>query len=435
MNRILISLASTFLLVFPAYANQNAKIQKIVSEVSAQNLRRHVEALASIHSRHVLNEGIWEAARYIRSEFEKNPRLEVALDEFNQNIPRLDDRSVRMANVVATLRGTTDPERYYVVSGHYDSRASRGGDGEQRAPGAVDDGSGTALVIELARVLSRYDFEASLIFIAFTGEELGLIGSRHWADQAAERKLQVDAMITNDIVGNSRGGSGLLGNTSMRVFSEGVPVNEDERGARLRRSIGGEVDSPARQLARLVKEVGESYVPGFQVRLIYRRDRFGRGGDHTSFSEKGYPAVRFSEIYEDYRHQHQDVRMEDGVQYGDLPEFFDEVYSARIARVNAAVLSTLADAPPPPGNVGIKGAVAYDTTLSWERITAPDLAGYQIRVRDTDSPVWQKTIFVGDVAEATLEDLVVDNYFFAVQSVDRDGNASLPVFPTRMVRR
>jgi len=413
---------------------RNPRIETIVAGVSAANLRRHVEALAAIPSRHIESPHIERAWTYLRDEFEKIPHLEVELDEFTSPVGRLGSREVRMVNVVATLRGRTDPERMYVVSGHYDSRASDGRDASTRAPGAVDDASGTAMALELARVFAGHELEATVVFIAFSGEEQGLYGSDHWAETAAARGWNVDAMITNDIVGNSEGGGGHTSDRDLRVFSEGVPETETERQARLRRSIGGEVDSPARQLARSVQEIGERYVPEMRVHLIYRRDRFGRGGDHTPFSRRGYPAVRLTEMYENYERQHQDVRVEDGVQYGDLPEFFDEEYAARICKVNAAVLATLASAPPPPQNVRIGGAVRYDTTLAWDPVEAPDLAGYRILVRDTSSPVWERSVDVGRVDRHVLEGEIVDNAFFAVQSVDREGNASRPVFPTGFAR-
>lgn len=410
---------------------QNPKLAEIVSRISAENLRRHVDTLAGFHSRHVASENIHEAWEYIRSEFAKNPRLQVELDEFEEQVARANQQRLRLVNVVATLPGRRDPDRYYVVGGHYDSRASRSADAQSRAPGAVDDASGTAVVLELARLMSAYEFDATLVFIAFTAEEMGLIGSRHWAQGAREKGLEVDAMITNDIVGNTGGGGELFGNSVMRVFSEGVRPAEAEEQARLRARIGGENDSPARQLARYVKEVGERYVPNFEVELIFRVDRLGRGGDHISFSRAGYPAVRFSEKYENYRRQHQDVRVENGIQYGDLPEFFDADYCAQIARVNAAVLASLADAPPPPRNVGILGAQRYDTTLTWDPVVSHDLAGYQIVVRQTTAPYWQKKIFVGDVNQYTMEGTLADDFFFAVQAVDRDGNTSRPIFPTR----
>lgn len=414
---------------------RSPKVAGIVGEISAENLKAHVQALAAIHSRHVQSPHIQEAWEYIRKEFEKFEGLQVELDEFEVQVRLLGDQPVKLVNVVATLPGTTDPDRIYVVSGHYDSRASRANDADSRAPGAVDDASGTAAVIELARVMSRRRFEATVVFVAFSGEEVGLLGSRHWADRAREQGLNVDAMITNDIIGNSQGGGGHLSNTEMRVFSEGVPASETELQGRLRQGIGGEVDSPARQLARYVKELGEFYVPGFKVHLIYRRDRFGRGGDHTSFSQAGYPAVRFSEMYENYARQHQDVREEGGVQYGDLPESFDAQYSASIVRVNAAALASLADAPAPPSRLGIRGAVRYDTTLSWEASPTADLAGYAILVRETSAPYWQRRIPVGNVTEHVLKGTIVDNFFFAVQSVDKEGNLSRPIFPQGLRRR
>lgn len=409
------------------------KVREILEQISPERLRHHVESLAAIHSRHVTSATIEQAWSYLRDEFQKHPGLEVELDEFEEEVARLGGKKVRMVNVVATLRGRTDPDRLLVVSGHYDSRASDPTDAHSRAPGAVDDASGTAVALELARVLSRYDFDATLVFIAFSGEEMGLLGSRHWAQRARRQGLHIEAMITNDIVGNSHGGAGHVSNTEMRVFSEGVPEAETEEQARLRRSIGGEVDSPARQLARYAKWIGEHYLPDFRVELIYRRDRFGRGGDHTPFSQAGYPAVRFSEKYENYRRQHQDVRVEQGIEYGDLPGYFDEEYAARIARVNAAILASLADAPPAPSRVAIGGAVQYDTTLKWQRVEASDLAGYRVLIRETSSPEWQKEVFVGDVDQVVLQGMIVDNFFFAVQAVDRDGNASLPVFPSQLL--
>ncbi len=410
------------------------EIPQLLSEISPERLKTHVERLAGIHSRHVGSQGIWEATRYIREHFEKQPALQVQLDEWEEELDRLDGKKLRLANVVAVLPGVSEPDRLILVSGHYDSRASDAKNPESRAPGAVDDASGTAVTMELAQVLSGHQFDASLVFIAFTAEEMGLIGSRHWAAQARQQDREVEAMITNDIVGNSEGGGGHRSDTSLRVFSEGVPSGETEEAARFRVRAGGEVDGPSRQLARYVKELGERYVPGFRVDLIYRRDRFGRGGDHTAFTAQGYPAVRISETFENYRRQHQDVRVEDGIQYGDLPEYFDASYAAQICRINAAVLASLANAPSAPRNVRIKGAVDYHTTLAWDAVSAADLAGYQILIRATDSPTWERSVFVGKATQHRLEGVIVDNHFFGVQAVDQDGYASLPSFPSGFLR-
>lgn len=418
---------------FPG-AGGSPEIAQIVSEISAERIKTHVERLSEIRSRHVASPGIWEATRYIRNHFEALEPLQAELDEWEEEISRLNNRRIRLANVVAILPGRSQPDRFVVVSGHYDSRASDPRDAESRAPGAVDDASGTAVTMELARVLSRRRFDASIAFIAFTGEEMGLYGSRHWAEAAREQGMHIEAMLTNDIVGNSEGGGGHLGNRSMRVFSEGVPTGESEAAARFRVRAGGEVDGPSRQLARYVKAMGEAYLPGFSIDLIYRRDRFGRGGDHIAFNEQGYAAVRLSEKFENYRRQHQDVRVEAGVGYGDLPEFFDAEYAAFICRVNAAVLAGLANAPTRPRNVRIKGAVDYHTTLAWEPVEAEDLAGYRILIRTTDSATWDRAVFVGDTTRHTLEGMIVDNYFFAVQAVDREGFSSLPAFPQGFLR-
>jgi hypothetical protein len=337
-----------------------------------------------------------------------------------------------ITNVVATLKGTQaeSAERIYVVSGHYDSMCNRPTDAKCDAPGANDDASGTAAVLEMARVMAKYEFDGTIVFMAVAGEEQSLLGSTHFAEQAKQKNWNIDAMFTNDIVGNTLGGNGLRDRGTLRVFSEGVPSNETTAEATTRRSVGGENDSPSRQLARFIKETSEGFVPQMKVMLVYRRDRYGRGGDHIPFLERGYPAVRFTEVNEDFRHQHQNVRVENGVQYGDLPEFVDFPYVANVARVNAAALAALALAPARPKEVIIMSArLSDDTELRWEANKEPDLAGYEIVWRETTSPVWTNVKPVGDVTAFTLKGMSKDNYFFGVRAIDKSGNRSPVRYP------
>lgn len=341
-----------------------------------------------------------------------------------------------LTNIVATLKGT-QPEsvnRVYVVSGHYDSMCTSPTDAKCDAPGANDDASGTAAVLEMARVMARYKFEATIVFMTVAGEEQGLLGSTYFAETAKKNNLDIEAMFTNDIIGSSLGGNGVRDARTVRVFSEGVPSNETAAEATTRRSVGGENDSASRQLARFIKETSERYVPGMKVSMIYRRDRYGRGGDHIPFLERGYAAVRFTEPNENYQHQHQNVRIENGIQYGDLPQFDDFNYIADVARVNAASLSALALAPARPKGVEFVGVLSNDSTLKWEANKEPDLAGYEIVWRDTTSSVWTNSKAVGSVLTFNLKGMSKDNYFFGVRAVDKEGNrspASYPRPPTR----
>ena len=338
----------------------------------------------------------------------------------------------RLTNIVATLKGT-QPEsvnRVYVVSGHYDSMCNTPVDAKCDAPGANDDASGTAAVLEMARVMAKYEFDATIVFMAVAGEEQSLLGSTHFAEQAKQKNWNIDAMFTNDIVGNTLGGNGVRDRGNVRVFSEGVPSNETAAEATTRRSVGGENDSASRQLARFIKETQETFLPQFKVMLVYRRDRYGRGGDHIPFLERGYPAVRFTEVNEEFRHQHQNVRVENGVQFGDLPEFVDFAYVANVARVNAASLAALALAPSRPKGVTILSQrLQNDTELKWDTNTEPDLAGYEIVWRDTTAPVWTNSKAVGNVTSFTMKGMSKDNYFFGVRAIDKDGNRSAVTYP------
>ena len=350
-------------------AGRNRTIARIVSEIDARNIEATIRKLVSFGTRNTLSEqndpkrGIGAARDWLYAEFLKaaeasNGRMTVEKQSYEQQKAARVPQPTIITNIVATLKGAQpeSTDRIYVVSGHYDSMCSSPTDAKCDAPGANDDGSGTAAVLEMARVMAKYEFDATIVFMAVAGEEQSLLGSTHFAEQAKQKNWNIDAMFTNDIVGNTLGGNGVRDRGTIRVFSEGVPSNETEAEANTRRSVGGENDSASRQLARFIKETGDSFVPQFKVMLVYRRDRYGRGGDHIPFLERGYPAVRFTEVNEEFRHQHQNVRVENGIQYGDLPEFVDFAYIANVARVNAASRAALAWAPSRPKGVAILSA-------------------------------------------------------------------------------
>jgi hypothetical protein len=426
-------------------AASNRDIDTIVKEISAQRIEATVRKLASFGTRHSLSDttsdtrGVGAARRWIAGELERcshanGSHLQVALDEFvaepNARIPK----PTTLINVVATLPGSQaeSRDRIYVVSGHYDSMPSNVMDPNSDAPGTNDDASGTAAMMEMACVMSKYSFDATLVFMAVAGEEQGLVGSTHWVKQAREKNLNIAGMFTNDIIGSSHGADGKSHASEVRLFAEGVPpVKETAEELRTRVTTGGENDSATRELARFVKTQAERHVKGMNVDIIYRRDRYLRGGDHSPFLDAGYPAIRFVEASENFRHQHQNVRMEDGVQYGDLPEFVDYKYIASIARVNAAALATLASGPGAPKNTMIETVkLENDTTLRWDANTEPDLARYRIVWRDTTAPFWQHSRDVGNVTRYTLTGISKDDSIFGVVAIDKDGNESVASYPT-----
>lgn len=419
------------------------EIAQIVQEIDARNIERTIRKLVSFGTRNTLstqsdpNRGIGAARDWLFSEFSKaaeqsGGRMTVEKQTFEQPKAARVPQPTMVTNVVATLKGT-QPEssgRTYIVSGHYDSMCTSATDATCDAPGANDDASGTAAVLEMARVMAKYKFDATIVFMAVAGEEQGLLGSTYAAEQAKQKGMDVEAMFTNDIIGSSLGGNGVRDAHTIRVFSEGVPSSEKPEEATVRRGVGGENDSAPRQLARFIKETGERYVPAMRVMMVYRRDRYLRGGDHIPFLERGFAAVRFTEPNEDYRHQHQNVRIENEVQYGDLPQFDDFNYIANVARVNAASLAALALAPARPKNVGLLTTrLTNDTDLKWDPNKEPDLAGYEIVWRDTTSPVWTNARAVGNVTSFTVKGMSKDNYFFAVRAVDKQGNKSPASFP------
>ncbi len=381
----------------------------MLKEISAKNIETSIRKLVSFGTRNTLSEqdnptrGIGAARDWIFGEMQKISNdcggcLTVEKQTFLQPKANRIPEPTNLTNVVATLKGATDPDRIYVVSGHYDSMCSSPTDAKCDAPGANDDASGTAAVIELARVMSKRKFDATIIFMTVPGEEQGLLGAAYFAEQAKQKQLNIEAMFTNDIIGGVTSYKNSPDRKKVRVFSEGVPSDETEQQAATSRSVGGENDSPSRQLARYVKESADKYLKDFSVWMIYRRDRYLRGGDHIPFLERGFAAVRITEPNEDYTHQHQNVRTENGIQYGDLPEFVDFNYVANVTKVNMISLASLALAPAKPKNVGIVTArLTNDTDLKWDANSDADLAGYEIVWRETTSSVWTNSKFVGNV--------------------------------------
>lgn len=435
---------SAFAAAQPAVPDVNKRqpeIEKVVSEISAKRIEEYIRKLVSFGTRHTMSDttsdtrGIGAARRWIKSELERcgaGTRMTVAYDSYvDQGGPRI-SRPTEVVNVVATLPGTQpeSKDRMYVVSGHYDSRVTDVMNDTADAPGANDDASGTAAVMEMACVMAKHNFDATLVFITVAGEEQGLLGSKHFADEAKKNGWNIAGMYDNDIIGSSHADDGHKDDTQVRLFAQGVaPTKEMGDATRTLVTTGGENDSITRQLARHTKEQGERYVKGFKVNVIYRTDRYLRGGDHSPFLANGYAAVRFTEPNENFDHQHQDLRTVNGKVYGDLPEFDDFNYIAKVTKVNVAGLASLALAPAAPLKVGARtDKLENDTTLVWEPNKEPDLAGYRIVWRETTAPFWQGAKYVGNVTEASVK-LSKDNYFFGVQAVDKDGNVSPATYP------
>lgn len=452
MNRTLCALTlilGSALVVFGQTAagpvqRPDPEIQKMLREISAKNIEASIRKLVSFGTRNTLSEqdnptrGIGAARDWIFSEFERfnsacGGCMVVEKQSFTQPKANRVPEPTVLTNVIATLKGTTDPDRIYVVSGHYDSMCSSPIDAECDAPGANDDASGTAAVIELARVMSQRKFDATIIFMTVPGEEQGLLGSTYFAEQAKQKAMNIEAMITNDIIGGVTTQKSSRFRNRLRVFAEGVPSDESQQQAATRRSVGGENDSPSRQLGRHVKEQTARYMKNFSAWVIYRRDRYLRGGDHIPFLERGFPALRFTEPDEDYTHQHQTLRTENGVFYGDTPEFVDFEYVANATRVNMIALASLANAPAKPKNVGIvTRRLTNDTDLKWDANSDQDLAGYEVVWRDTTEADWTNAKFVGNVTTYTAEKMSKDNFFFGVRAVDKAGNRSPAVYPRPM---
>lgn len=427
----------------PNLTAHQAQIDQIVKEISPQRIEGYVRKLVSFGTRHTMSDtvsdtrGIGAARRWIKSELERcgaaaGGRLQVSYDSHVHPVMARLNQPTEIVNVVATLPGTQaeSVDRMYVVSGHYDSRVTDVMNATSDAPGANDDASGTAAVIEMACVMARYKFDATLVFMTVAAEEQGLLGAANWAELAKQKNWNIAGMLNNDIIGSSRADDGHVDNTQVRLFAEGIPAVKDMSDAnRALVATGGENDSITRQLARHIKEVGERYVDKFSVNVIYRRDRYLRGGDHSPFLDRGYAAVRFTEPNEDFNHQHQDLREEGGKKIGDLPEYDDFNYIAQVARVNAASLSSLALAPAAPQQVKVRTAkLDNNTELVWQANKEPDLAGYRIVWRETTAPQWQGSVYVGNTTHYTVN-RSKDNFLFGVQAVDKDGNVSVATYP------
>lgn len=418
-------------------------IEQMVKEVSSDSLKSYIHQLVGYGTRSTIStqtdrkKGIGAARNYVLSKFnefakQSGGRLTAIIDTtiIAADGKRIDAPTL-LGNVMATLKGT-DPtdKRIFLISGHLDSRVTDVMNRTSDAPGANDDGSGVAAVLECARIISKRSFPATIIFVAVSGEEQGLLGSGYLADKAKSKGWNIEGVLNNDIMGsNNSSETKIIDNTRLRVFSEGLPAYELQKNAAAIRNFGLENDGPSRQLARYVKEVGERYVDNIEVVMIYRNDRFLRGGDHTPFIENGYAAVRLTEMNENFEHQHQDVRTEKGVRYGDLAEFMDFEYLRKNTGVNLANLINLAKAPSVPREVKVDVKdLTNSTYLYWKASATGSVKGYYILMRETTSPIWQKKMYTP--ATNIRLPYSKDNYFFAIQSISNDGNESLPVIPS-----
>lgn len=424
------------------------RMYDIVNAVSAERLEADITALANFGTRNTLSDtvsdtrGIGAARRWIKDQFDEvskacNGCLEVG---YQRSLVKKGEnsritRDVEIVNVIAIQRGTLYPNRYVIMSGDIDSRASNASDPDTDAPGANDNASGMAGTIEAARVLSKYEFPTSIVYVGLSGEEQGLFGGKHMARMAKEQGWDIIGVLNNDMVGNIEGVDGVIENNTFRVFSEPTPVTETDRERMLRRFYGGEVDGISRQLARYVDRMAELYMPNLDAIMIYRLDRFGRGGHHRPFNDEGFAGVRIMETHENYFRQHQDIRVEDGIAYGDVIEGVNFDYAGKLTAVNAITLAGLAWAPPSPQNVRIGGAVQPSTTLKWDAIDDPNLAAYKIYWRATTAPQWENSVYIDkNLTEFTLVGVIIDNYLFGVAAVGEDGNESVVAFPQSLIR-
>ncbi len=438
------------MLLFPLFVQSqtDARIYDIIENSSADRIEKDIRILANFGTRHTLSDtvsqtrGIGAARRWIKSEFDKISKdCGGCLEVFYQRslVPaegnRRFDKDTWVVNVVAIQRGTDHPNRYVIMSGDIDSRISDPLNGKDDSPGANDNASGMAGTIEAARLLTKYKFKNSVIYTGLSGEEQGLFGGKHMAKVAKEEKWNIIGILNNDMIGNIKGIDGVIDNRSFRIFSEPTPVDLNEQQRIWHRFYGGEVDGPSRQLARYVHRMTSTYMPMMKPKMIYRLDRFGRGGHHRPFNDEGFAGIRIMETHENYTQQHQDIREENGIKYGDVIEHVNFEYASKLTAVNAINLAALAWAPPAPEGVMIGGAVQPSTTLRWSEVKDKDVAGYKIYWRDTTSPQWQFSKLVGKVTEATLKNVVIDNYLFGVVAVGKDGHESLVAYPTTLIPR
>lgn len=437
-------------LAFNLNAQTDSKIYDIIDNVSEDRLRQDVKTLADFGTRHTLSDtvsetrGIGAARRWIKSQFDNiskdcNDCLDVFfqkdLVEKGRNQRIIKD--VMVVNVVAIQRGTKYPNRYIIMSGDIDSRVSDPTDFTSDSPGANDNATGMAGAIEAARVLSKYKFESSIVYLGLSGEEQGLFGGQGMAKYAQDNNWDIIGVLNNDMIGNISGVDGVIDNRTFRIFSEPTTTGEKDaeklkRQARARRFYGGEVDGTSRQLARYVYKTTKTYMPEMNPMLVYRLDRFGRGGHHRPFNDVGFPGLRIMEAHENYTQQHQDIRTEDGIDYGDTFEHVNFPYCKKLTAVNAITMANLASAPPPPKDVGIGGIVEASAKFQWTKVEGAK--GYKIYWRDTTSPTWDNSRYLEDVTEFTLEGIVIDNFFFGIASVGENGHESTVVFPNKIIR-
>lgn len=431
-------LVSSFAIAAPPPVNDHPELRAIAGAVNVDNLHATDTALVGFGTRHTLStttsdtRGIGAARRWVAAQFEAISKdcdgcLEIVKPAQSFTGKRMPPGGAEVMDVVAIQRGTTDPDRVIVMTAHLDSRNADVMDAVHDAPGANDDAAGVAALIETARVLSKYRFPATLVYSADSGEEQGLFGGKVIAQYAVDQGWNVEANLNNDMVGNSHGGNGAYDPHTIRVFSEGTKTNETPEQADYRRYHGGGVDSPSRNLARYMQALADRYLDDFRVRMVYRTDRWGRSGDQVPFLEQGFPAVRLSESSEDYSHQHQNVTEVDGVRHGDVISGVDFDYLANVTRLDAITMASLAMAPPPPSDLAVKGAVAYDTTLSWK--PSQGAAGYNAWWRETTAPQWQHVQAAGNADSVVVKNVILDDYFFGVSAVSADGWESPVEFP------
>lgn len=435
-----------FFTISLAFGQQDARMYDIIEAVSANRIITDVETLANFGTRHTLSDtlsetrGIGAARRWIKKSFTQiSADCGNCLDVFEQkNMFKADGRrltrDVWINNIVAIQRGSVHPNRFVVMSGDIDSRVSDPNNFTSDSPGANDNATGMAGALEAARVLSKYRFANSIVYVGLSGEEQGLYGGKGLAQYALDNNWEIIGVLNNDMIGNIEGVDGVIDNRSFRIFSEPTPVTETERARKQRRFYGGEVDGISRQLARYVHKTTQTYMPEMNPMLIYRLDRFGRGGHHRPFNDVGFAGIRIMEAHENYNRQHQDIRNEGGIAYGDVLSGVNAAYAAKLTAVNAISLAALAWAPPAPKEVAIGGVVAPSTRLEWVASESPNTAGYVVYWRDTTSPTWQYSKYVGNKTQTILDGIVLDNYLFGVAAVGTDGHQSTVVFPSKVLR-
>ena len=428
------------------YAQSDQDFYAIIESVSVDRIKNDIATLANFGTRHTLSDtlsnerGIGAARRWIFTTFQDISKacqgcIEVS---YQKNYFEPDGRRivkpVWINNVVAIQKGTKYPNRFIIMSGDIDSRISDPNNYTDDSPGANDNASGMAGTIEAARVLSKYRFENSIIYAGLSGEEQGLFGGKGLAEYAQQQGWEIIGILNNDMIGNIKGVDGVIDNRTFRIFSEPTPANESERARKSRRFYGGEVDGISRQLARYIHKTVKKFMPEMNPKMIYRLDRFGRGGHHRPFNDVGYAGVRIMEAHENYTQQHQDIRTEDGIDYGDVLSAVNFEYAAKLTAVNAINLAALAWAPPAVKEFSIGGIVEADVKFRWKKVEDSNRVGYKIYWRDTTSPTWDHSRFVGDVEEATLEGIVIDNFFFGIATVGKNGLESPVVFPNAIFR-